>query len=123
MSQHKRARKERRRESRSIQRELVKSGAMARIEAVHRVLSEPVFKARLSDAIAWAEVTLSVRSLDQVRDLALGVLTGMGVDINGVNLKMFWTPPNDLRMRPVLEIGVAEAAIAAAKAKDERAPA
>jgi hypothetical protein len=123
VSQHKRARKERRRESRSIQRELGRSGAKARLETVKLALREPTFTTQLSDAFAWAEVTPSIRSADQIRDIALGVLASMGINTDGVDLKVSWYPATkQLDIRAVFKMETAQAAIDAAKAKAPKKP-
>lgn len=121
MSQRKRVRKEQRREARSVQRVLRSQGDMARLAAVRMALREPVFDLQLKDAIAWAEVSVSVRSVDQIRDLALGVLRSLGVSTDGIDLKVSWYPADRrLDIRAVFTMATAERAIA--KAKERRAP-
>lgn len=92
MSQHKRARKERRREARSIERAKVQLGIKARAEAIKVAIRDPAFDAELNDAIRWHNMKSAVRHVDEVRDLALGCLAARGLDVNGINLKIDWQP-------------------------------
>jgi len=121
MSQRKRARKAARREVRSAQRVLRRQGATARLERVRMAVKDPTFQSQLLEAISFAEVLVSLRSVDQVRDLALKVLGEMGIDTDGVTLLVTLDPPSkQLGLRAVHTIEAAQAALA--KAKEMRAP-
>lgn len=106
-----------------MQRELRRAGVMARLEQVRMALRQPAFEAIVKTGITWSEVSKPLQSLDQVRDHAMAALHAMGIDTAGIDLKVTWQPPNGpLTFRAVLKMEVAHAAIAAAKAKEQRVP-
>lgn len=126
MSQRKRARTERRRQSRSVQRELARAGVKARLEEIRLAMRDPVFTIQLHDALAWAELPQLGRRVlrplthaDQVRDLALGVLKSLGYDINGINIKIITAPDGSWELRAALTPDVAAEAVAKAKERLE----
>lgn len=122
MSQHKRARKERRREARSVERAKAKLGIKARVEAVRVALRDPGFDVAVNDALRWEHAIEPHRHVDQVRDAALGVLRARGIDVDGINLKIKWREAEGrkLDIEACLTMEMAQQAQAAAQLRRVR---
>jgi hypothetical protein len=127
MSQQKRARKERRRTARSVQRELCRAGATARLELVRVALRDPGFDVALQDAISWEQTRSPLRHVDQVRGraraqgLALKILRERGLDVAGIELEVGWSPSGGLRgVRAAFARETASKAAAAAQLRRVR---
>jgi hypothetical protein len=82
-------------EARDFQRALADRGLLARIDKVREAVAPqaPMFWMIIKQRIAARETFKAIRSLEQIRALAMEILRADGHDLTGIVLKVFWQPP------------------------------
>lgn len=78
-----------------FQRELAARGILARIAKVRAAVARdaPVFWHIIKRRIAARESVGDIKSLEEVREIAMSILRADGHDLDGIVLKVFWRPP------------------------------
>lgn len=99
----------------AVDRELRRSGVMARVEAVQKAMASPDFGPRFRARIAGAEADIALSGIPELQEVLYRFLReDMGLDTDGVQVFIDWQP--DLGRK--LTFGYAPTVEAVQRAKD-----